>query len=526
MLKKVYQHCMKFPVAFTSLNLFTLMIYLGEMVIPYAFSQALDHLSQGKTKDLSGLLFLMVLTTLVLLILSYVQTILSNRMSVQVSYDFLDQVDSKLERLPLRLTSKYEPAYLNNRLFNDTITLVEFAINSLMPAVIKVITSLVLFYLIFRIHPLMLLLVVGALVFNTLGILILNKALYKHGAAYKEGNARYHAINNERLTHIKETKIHSWYDQAGQELNQAFSRLFKIQTSFSKILGQLNNVGRFSKNTALILTLLIGLYLTQNQTLSVGQLVLVTTYTSICLTNSESFLKLGQGYQQAYLSYQRLEEFMAEKDDPQGTVKLKTIDSIRIKNLTFAYDNNPPLYKDLCLHLERGKIYCLKGKNGEGKSTLIDLLLGLHHHYSGAISYNQTDIKDLDMVYTRADLVSVILQEPKLNTLSVKDNMTKGLKTYTDESMKSWSELFSMSDLLDQAHTTSLSGGEKQKVAIIRGLLKAHDFLILDEPVSAMDQEGIQALKEALRSIKSEKIILFISHNEQLFDLVDDFLAL
>lgn len=83
-----------------------------------------------------------------------------------------------------------------------------------------------------------------------------------------------------------------------------------------------------------------------------------------------------------------------------------------------------------------------------------------------------------------------------------------------------------MSTIIKSEDALSLSGGEKQKVSVIRGLLKRSDVLILDEPVSAMDTSGIEILKNELLARRDDKIIIFISHNEELFDIVDEFIEL
>lgn len=86
-------------------------------------------------------------------------------------------------------------------------------------------------------------------------------------------------------------------------------------------------------------------------------------------------------------------------------------------------------------------------------------------------------------------------------------------------------QLFAL-DRLMEADSKSLSGGEKQKVAIVRSLLKGKELIILDEPVAALDFSGIIHLKRELKHMKENRIILFISHNEELLDLADEFIEL
>lgn len=306
----------------------------------------------------------------------------------------------------------------------------------------------------------------------------------------------------------------------------AFGKLLTTGISLNKVLALLNNIGSLTKNITLILTMIVGGKFLVDGSITIGQFMLITTYTNMCLSNSEFFLKLGQSFQHARVCFTRLEEFTNIEDEQNGTLGLEAIHSIEIKNLSFAYPEMAPLYTDLNLEFNKGKIYCLKGKNGDGKSTLIDLLLGLNSHYEGSICFNNIEISNIDMRLLRKEKISVILQEPIVQRISVKDNMLRGIGIYSSQAMEKLCEYFHMDKVIESDDAFSLSGGEKQKVSVIRGLLKQSDVLILDEPVSAMDTSGIERLKNELITRKDDKIIIFISHNEELFDIVDEFVEL
>ncbi len=168
----------------------------------------------------------------------------------------------------------------------------------------------------------------------------------------------------------------------------------------------------------------------------------------------------------------------------------------------------------------------MKGKNGEGKSTFIDLLLGLDFNFEGSIEYNISNIRKLDMIDIRKNQISVIVQEPRLQRLPVKDNITRGIKEYSEESLNKLVNIFGLQEIIELEEALSLSGGEKQKVAIVRGLLKKSSLIILDEPVSALDSNSVSVLKEELIKQKTNAIIILISHNEEIFDIVDEFVYL
>jgi len=276
----------------------------------------------------------------------------------------------------------------------------------------------------------------------------------------------------------------------------------------------LNNIGTFSKNITLVVTMIFGGTLVVNQTITIGEFFLITYYTNMCLSYSEYFLKLGQEYQHAKISYDRLEEFLDIEDENNGTLDMKIINKIEVEDLSFSYPEGPLLISDF------------RFKNGEGKSTLIDLLLGLDYNFGGTIKYNNLELKKLDMINIRKNCISVVTQEPRMQRLSVLDNLVRGLENYSKESFSRLNKLFDLDSLIDLEESIALSGGEKQKVSIVRGFLKSPSLLIMDEPVSALDVSSVQVLKEELLKYKENVITIIVSHNEILFDIVDEFIEL
>jgi ABC-type bacteriocin/lantibiotic exporter with double-glycine peptidase domain len=141
---------------------------------------------------------------------------------------------------------------------------------------------------------------------NIIGIILLNKIFYKRGYLYREQNSQYISDNNDLINQIKDTKIHLWYDISTDRVKFSFKKLLKTSISLNKVLAALNNIGTFSKNFTLVLTMLLGGVLIINQTITIGEFILITFYTNMCLSYSEYFLKLGQEYQHAKISYDRI----------------------------------------------------------------------------------------------------------------------------------------------------------------------------------------------------------------------------
>lgn len=178
-----------------------------------------------------------------------------------------------------------------------------------------------------------------------------------------------------------------------------------------------------------------------------------------------------------------------------------------------------------------GKIYSIRGENGAGKSTLINLLLGLYINcYRGEIIYNGIDINKIDLVDLRNKLVGVTEQIPLLLNDTLYNNLLMGSKNF--ELMNFLIDYFQLNDFISRLEnginnvinesTTNISGGEKQKIAIIRQLISNPDVMIFDEPTASLDFDSKNKFLKYITKIKANKIIIIITHDDIINDFSDE----
>ena len=172
--------------------------------------------------------------------------------------------------------------------------------------------------------------------------------------------------------------------------------------------------------------------------------------------------------------------------------------------------------------MNKGNIYCILGENGSGKTTLIDILIGLFiDEYEGEILYNHINIKDIDMVKQRACNISILEQDPYVLEGSVEDNIYStvyhNVKKYRQRILdKELGNIYS--------NGIGISGGKKNRY--LRILSKDSDVMILDEPTSALEQESQYAVWRLLKEIKKEKIIIVISHDQNISQFANQIINL
>jgi NHLM bacteriocin system ABC transporter ATP-binding protein len=314
---------------------------------------------------------------------------------------------------------------------------------------------------------------------------------------------------------------------AGAE-NRAFSywaSLFAKNTK-EKVKGQKALLALNVLNTALAIASLAGLFaatlpLFYAKAISLGTLL---TFNSVFGLFSMMVFDFSTAIMQAtsiiplwQRSKQILEAPQEEKMDQVNPGSLSG--EIKVENLYFHYQAKDfSVLKDLCLHMEAGKVTAIVGPSGCGKSTLVRLLLGFESPQSGAIYYDGKNLDTLDIHKLRKQ-IGVVLHESTLFTGSIYDNLTCG-KFYSQSQIDKVLQLSGFEkDLVlfpMKLHTllpmggNILSGGQKQKLMIARALLPEPKILILDDATSALDNQTQEHMNRQFDVLKITRIV--ISH--------------
>lgn len=207
---------------------------------------------------------------------------------------------------------------------------------------------------------------------------------------------------------------------------------------------------------------------------------------------------------------------------------------IELKDITYSYDKNKVL-DDISISFQDGKCYVIEGPNGCGKSTLFRILNGLSFPDSGSYIFNDMEITEKKLHDKRISRefhkqIGYVFQnsETQLFTRSVEDEIAFGLYQlgYDDNEVKNrtekYMELLQISSLHDRA-PFSLSGGEKKRCALAAVLAMEPEVLIMDEPISGLDEDGQNWIISFIQELKKEnRLIIIATHDKQLSDAVSD----
>ena len=213
--------------------------------------------------------------------------------------------------------------------------------------------------------------------------------------------------------------------------------------------------------------------------------------------------------------------------------KKELVTGITVEGLSFGYEEEKPVLQDVNLTFDAGKSYAIVGASGSGKSTLLNLLMASHDDYTGSISYDGSELRQIssDSLY---EMVSVVQQNVFIFNASIRDNITM-FSDFPREEVDRAIELSGLSKLIAERgedylcgeNGSGLSGGEKQRISIARSLLKKAQVLLVDEATAALDaQTAFQVSNSILDLNDLTRIVVTHSLDENLLKRYDCVLTL
>ncbi|MFC1350107.1 MAG: ABC transporter ATP-binding protein [gamma proteobacterium symbiont of Phacoides pectinatus] len=349
---------------------------------------------------------------------------------------------------------------------------------------------------------------------------------------------------------VKELKRHenSAYQLFQESLSETLDAIQQIRSSnreghyIHRIVGKADNIRRHSasftwkSDAAARLSFAIFLFgfdifragsmlMVLYSDLSIGQMLAVFAYLWFMMGPVQEVLAIQYAYNGARAALERINGLMEIRLEPEyphlrDPFAGEPTADLRLEKIRFRYGDGPLVLNDVSLHIRAGEKIALVGASGGGKTTLVQVILGLYTPESGTIRFNGVPVSEIGMDVVR-DNVATVLQHPALFNDTVRINLTLG-RELPDEALWQALRIAQLDDVveqLDQGLDTligrggiRLSGGQRQRLAVARMVLSDPRVVILDEATSALDTTTESRLHSALQAFLRGRTTLIIAH--------------
>ncbi|MCS5653930.1 MAG: ABC transporter ATP-binding protein/permease [Candidatus Marinimicrobia bacterium] len=246
-------------------------------------------------------------------------------------------------------------------------------------------------------------------------------------------------------------------------------------------------------------------------------------------------VELQKGFASADRVFEVLDTTVSIKSKPNATTISELNDQISFDNVSFNYDGNDRVLKDVSFNMKKGTVTALVGSSGAGKSTIADLIPRFYDVVDGSVTMDGVDIRDIEINSLRR-LMGIVSQETILFNDTIKSNIKYGLQSVSDQRLEEAAKNANALDFIKEQPEgfetmigekgVRLSGGQRQRIAIARGILKNPPLLILDEATSSLDTESEYLVQTAIDNLMADRTVLVIAHRLTTVENADSILVM
>lgn len=332
---------------------------------------------------------------------------------------------------------------------------------------------------------------------------------------------------------VREVKLFGILNYKHAEFSQKQSKVVERQKKLN-ILSQWNNIIDTTLVQILVTVIyIIGANLVFKFQLSVGSVFAFITYSAYVTGPISAILNIGYLLSGIIPSTKRYYEFMnLQEETDKGKLIKPEFGNLKLEEVFFSYETDKPILTDVNIEIPKGSKTVLIGKNGSGKSTIINLLTRMYEPTAGQIKLKGVNIFEITLESYR-NMISVVSQQIYLFNDTIRNNICI-YKKVSDEVIETACKDSGLEDFLKEVsldyvvgqNGAMLSGGQKQKIALARALVHDKPIIIFDEVTSNTDVYSEHQINGLLHTRLKEKTVIIITHKQEILQYVDQIVML
>jgi subfamily B ATP-binding cassette protein MsbA len=457
---------------------------------------------------------------------SYTEKYLTTSVSQWVTHDLRRTLYNHIQRMSLAEHDHAQTGDLISRVTSDIGAVQDFINSALLGMMVNVLTLVgmigVMLYVNWRFT------LIALSIAPVLFVLVYSftRRIKKASRQVRKKESELVSVVQEVLTSVRVVKAFAREDFevsrfASQSLENVETALEarSLKARLSPIVDVMVSIG-----TCLVLG--YGARLALRGELSAGVLIVFLLYLGKMYKPMRELSKMTDSVSKAIVGYERIQEVLEIEarvsDSPRAKKAPRFKGKIEFEHVTFAYDEQSPVLRDVSFTIEAGQVAAVVGPSGTGKTTIISLIPRFYEPQSGTIRIDGTNICQYRLKSLR-EQISFVLQDTLLFHATVWDNIAYGKPDATPEQIVRAAKQANAHEFIEKMadgydtivgeRGATLSGGQRQRIAIARAVIRDTPILILDEPTTGLDSTSEQAVLEALDRLMKGKTSIVVAHH-------------
>ncbi|MED4554564.1 MULTISPECIES: ABC transporter ATP-binding protein [Lysinibacillus] len=507
---------------------------------PYMIGHIIDDYIMKK--DIDGTIRLGILLAVIFSvasILTWLQTYVMIQVAMKTIRTLRLELFQKLQTLTLRFFDQRALGDLMSRVTNDIDNLNTALVQSVTQIVSSILTvigvSIAMFTLSWQL-AIVTLIIIPLIVFTTKQII---KRSSKNYAARQRDLGKLNGYIEEMITGSEVLTLFGREQQTIDTFHQQNENLRNSAQRAEITSGLLGPINNFMNNLGLAVVIGTGAFLAVKSIVTVGIIAAFVTYTRQFFRPLNQLSNLLNTFQSAIAGAERVFEILDEPsevaDKPNAIKTASLKGDVVFKQVSFSYEPNKPVLKNIDFHAKAGETFALVGPTGSGKTTIINLLTRFYDVDQGEILIDGHNIEHYQMATIR-QRVGVVLQDTYLFSGTIRENIRFGKLDATDEEVVEAAKIANAHHFIKylpaqyetpvQAGGANLSQGQRQLIAIARAILENADILILDEATSSVDTQTEVDIQKGLQHLMQGRTSFVIAHRLKTIENADQILVI
>ena len=511
--------------------------HLGALMLPVYAAKIIDMVVAGQpffSWQVWGSILGSVIALVVNLVCFWIDANVYHRFARAVESAFKMAIVRKLQALSMKYHSNAQTGWLLSKLISD-VQFIEQLIYERLTDVLHLCIDVVFVIVVaLQSYPPMLLFYVVIVPVAVWFIRRAARPVLESKAYMRKQTEHTNAAFKEMLDMERLTRSQSMQATEYRNISAKVRRVQDAANRYDQLGVWVNNVTYGGSQGFRLICLSFAAFLASRGFISIGAVVLFQSVFDMIINSVQKVLDELPQITQGYDSLVSVNEILLERDiERDGTLRLPepVRGEIELKNVTFAYEDDQTSVLDgVSLRIPAGGSVAFIGKSGAGKTTVMNLILGLYSRKSGEILIDGVDIDALDKNSYRRH-VAVVPQYTVLFSGTLWENLVYGLKYVSTEQVMDALTSVGLEDLLNslpdgldsqiQENGGNLSGGQRQRIAIARALLRDASIILFDEATSALDPQSERQVQKAIDAVMKKCTVVMVAHRLNTLRKVD-----